>query len=159
MEEKKVKIIPPEGWEIDIEKSNLSTGDIVYQEIVKNKLPKSWGELKTIQGCWIAKGSKIGYDYNITCTNDNKNIFPTKEYAEAVLALAQLLQLRERYIGDWKPDWTNPTIKHGISNISNKLDECSSYYTNKVLSFPTQELRDEFYNNFQELLETAKPLL
>lgn len=164
MEEKKVKITPPEGWEIDIEKSDLSTGDIVYKETPKvtNKLPKSWNELGKIAGYYISTHSCIIYTKNESTIPTCTNLFPTKEYAEAVLALAQLLQLRERYIGIWKHNWGNNSSNfrpYIITTSCNKLEKSVYYYANRILSFPTSELRDEFYNNFQELLEIAKPLL
>ena len=36
---------------------------------------------------------------------------------------------------------------------------CTEYPTNRLLSFPTEEMRDAFYNNFKELIERCKELL
>ena len=36
---------------------------------------------------------------------------------------------------------------------------CTEYPTNRLLSFPTEEMRDVFYNNFKELIERCKELL
>ena len=63
----------------------------------------------------------------------------------------------------WVPDWKNTSqIKHsiwfdidGICMKSNRL----SYAIQHVLSFPTTEMRDAFYENFKDLIEQCKELL
>lgn len=44
----------------------------------------------------------------------NKKLIPSKELAEAMLALCQLLQLRECYNEGWKPDWKDNECKYCI---------------------------------------------
>lgn len=36
---------------------------------------------------------------------------------------------------------------------------CTEYPTNRLLSFPTEEMRNAFYNNFKDLIESCKELL
>lgn len=36
---------------------------------------------------------------------------------------------------------------------------CTEYPTNRLLSFPTEEMRNTFYNNFKNLIESCKELL
>lgn len=59
----------------------------------------------------------------------------------------------------WEPDWELVTDKFTISNKCNKiyLNNTASYA--EVLSFPTAEMRDAFYENFKELIEQCKELL
>lgn len=144
METKEMKIQVPEGYEIDREKSTFEK--IVFKKI-ERKLPKRWEELEFIDGFFVSSLSDIAKIGNNT-TNDenNKNVFPTKEEAEACLALAQLCQLRDRYNDGWKPNWEDGTKKYTI-------------YFNKILAFKTKELRDKFLENFRDLIEQAKPLL
>lgn len=157
METKEMKIQVPEGYEIDKEKSTFEK--IVFKKV--NDLPKSWEELEFIDGFFVSSLSDIAKIGNNT-TNDenNKNVFPTKEEAEACLALAQLCQLRDRYNSGWKPDWKNEKeLKYVIEifwgNIVKREYDCRY----KVLAFKTEELRDEFLKNFRELIWIAKPLL
>lgn len=103
MENKELKIEVPQGYEIDKEKSTFEK--IVFKKVEK-ELPKSWEDLMTVKGYCVSTFSKIE-DCSEECYTykENKNIFPTKEEAEACLALAQLCQLRDRYNDGWKPDW------------------------------------------------------
>ena len=154
-----MKITPPEGWEIDVEKSNLQTGEIIYKKKTKEKqLPKTWEELKDIKGYYIDAYSIVkpvdGYVNDIS-----KNVFPTKELAEAALALAQLLQLRDTYNDGWTPDWKSYYVKYSIYCDANIITTGNYYEVQEVMTFKTKELRDKFFDNFQSLLETAKPLL
>ena len=154
MENKELNIIAPEGYEID--KENSTFEKIVFKKI--NELPKTWEDLKYISGAFISVLSKVITDDSIRTSPCSKGTFPTKELADAALALAQLLQLRDRYNGD----------NEGF--IFNKNNYCISVYNyniykswhtqiQRVLAFRTKELGDEFYNNFKDLIEIAKPLL
>ena len=158
METKELKIQVPEGYEIDKEKSTFEK--IVFKK-VENELPKSWEDLMTVKGYCVSTYSKIeDCNEEFYTYKENKNLFPTKEEAEACLALAQLCQLRDRYNDGWKPDWIN-NKEYKYSIVINKGEPFVETYFNvqKVLSFKTEELRDKFLENFRDLIETAKPLL
>ena len=150
-----MKIQVPEGYEIDKEKSTFEK--IVFK---RKELPKSWEDLMTVKGYCVSTYSKIEdcseefYTYK-----ENKNIFPTKEEAEACLALAQLCQLRDRYNDGWKPNWDDGGEKHCVYFHDNEINSAYTYSSHRVLTFKTQELRDKFLENFKDLIETAKPLL
>ena len=152
-----IKIIVPEGMEID--KQN-STFEIIKFKPIKKTLPKSWEELNYIDGYYINNGSEVRKTCDKFSTSDeNKNIFPTKELARAALALAQLLQLRDVYNDGWTPDWKSYYIKYSIYCNEDIIATGNYYKIQKVMTFKTIELRDKFFDNFQSLLETAKPLL
>ena len=133
-----------------------------FIEEVKKELPKNWKELEKVKGHYVIENSSIGYA-NVLPTERNRNIFPTKEEAEACLALSQLCQLRDVYNGEPLANWCNCNAsdqkKHNICIIKNKIN-CSSWYNSHgVLSFKTAELRDTFLQNFEELILIAQPLL
>ena len=155
MENKELNIIAPEGYEID--KENSTFEKIVFKKISDN-LPKTWEELKNISGYYISSFCGITHSSLVNCCNSAKNIFPTKELAEAALALAQLLQLRDRYNGDNK-GFIFSENNYCIIFHDNSIFKCRDNYAKRVLAFRTIELRDEFYNNFKDLIEIAKPLL
>ena len=154
MENKELNIIAPEGYEID--KENSTFEKIVFKKI--NELPKTWEDLKYISGAYISALSYIDTINSIETIPSAKNIFPTKELAEAALALAQLLQLRDRYNGDNK-GFIFLENNYCIYNNRNSIHFNIYANTNSLLAFRTRELRDEFYNNFKDLIEIAKPLL
>lgn len=152
-----MKIEVPAGYMIDKEKSTFEK--IVFKKI-ERELPKSWEELHMIKGWFVENGSGIYEFENCFTISKNRNLFPTKEEAEACVALAQLCQLRDRYNDGWKPDWNNgKEYKYSIV-INNGRPFVETYFNvQKVLSFKTEELRDKFLENFRGLIETAKPLL
>ena len=154
MENKELNIIAPEGYEID--KENSTFEKIVFKKI--NELPKTWEELKYISGAFISTFSDINTINSIKTDSSAKNIFPTKELAEAALALAQLLQLRDRYNGDNEGFIFNKN-NYCISVYNYNIDKSWNAQIHRVLAFRTKELGDEFYNNFKDLIEIAKPLL
>ena len=64
----------------------------------------------------------------------------------------------------WKPEFGGEAYYHiGVSNYKvdakrglNGLTNCTR---NTILAFPTEEMRDEFYENFKELINECKELL
>ena len=155
MENKELNIIAPEGYEID--KENSTFEKIVFKKI--NELPKTWEDLKYISGAFISTlNSNIKTINSAKTDSSAKNIFPTKELAEAVLALAQLLQLRDKYNGDNEGFIFNKN-NYCISVYNYNIDKSWHTQIQRVLAFRTKELGEEFYNNFKDLIEIAKPLL
>lgn len=166
METKELEIQIPEGYEID--KENSTFEKIVFKK--KDTKPRSWEE--------YCKNFKGQY-YYIQDNRDNiatsftpngyglvsayKNYIPTKELAEAFLAMMQLMSLRQAWIGDWKPDYymnmaSNWCIEYepnpGVFSIAN---HCKT--NGGGLTFPTREMTKDFMNCFKDLLEIAKPLI
>lgn len=87
------------------------------------------------------------------------NLLPNKKIAESMLALCQLIQLRNCYNGDWEPDWTDDTRKHVIYSFNSEIVDGCDVSESKILSFKNEELRDQFLENFRKIIEVAKPLI
>ena len=156
METKEMKIQVPEGYEIDREKSTFE--NIVFKKAGR-KLPKKWEDLYMVKGWFVDFHSDV-VTTNIMHTADSgKNRFPTKEEAEACLALAQLCQLRDRYNDGWKPDWNDVNEKYIIYFHADKIIRGDTCRAQSVLHFKAKKLRDKFLENFRDLIEIAKPLL
>lgn len=76
--------------------------------------------------------------------------------------LQRLLLCRDAYweIADWTPDWNNDNqIKYIIVNRRNNIIKDTYTAKNAILAFPTEKMRDLFYENFKELIEECKELL
>lgn len=158
-EMKTLNIEIPSGHEIDQENSNLSEGKIVFKQIEK-ALPKTWEELGQIKGYYLTGLCDVTEVLDSIPLNKNRNIFATEKLAEASIAMAQLSQLREEYRQGWKPKWEDEnTEKYVIEFVSGKITDNYYYVTCQFLSFQSAEIRDEFLNNFRDLIETAKPLM
>ena len=135
-------IEPINGKVIDLENSDLSVGKIVFK---KKELPTKWEDLDTS----IIKSDLCGD-------------FPTMKEIKANNALRKLCYLRDAYNGeplaDWC-DWSDGTTKYCICFYKDEISKPPYRNTRKILAFKTEKLRDEFFENFRELIETAKPLL
>ena len=60
----------------------------------------------------------------------------------------------------WKPDWTKADErKYCIVNTEGNITKWVQKTTNKILAFPTEEMRDTFYENFKKDIEKCKDLL
>jgi hypothetical protein len=152
---KTIKTIIPEGWEIDKEKSTFE--EIVLKQI-KKELPKTWRELKEINGWYFDQMSTISKYVHGAPLAANKNTFATESQAKAAIALAQLSQLREVYRDGWKPELENGK-KYVILCEIIELCKGYAYSISHFLSFQSEEIRDEFLTNFRELIIEAAPLL
>lgn len=155
METKELKIQIPEGYEIDKEKSSFE--NIVFKK--KNSKPRSWKEYSEQQrnkthfvlGYDVAGGysSRRGIYESGYCT------VPSKELAEAFLAMMQLMSLRQAWIGDWNSNRLGYAIILGVTRdimISYNIDH-------RALTFPDKKMAVDFMNCFKDLLEIAKPLI
>ena len=155
------KITIPDGFTLE------QISETEYRVVKKEKdLPETWEQFcnmyRNTKGEWfISKDSKIN---EIDLPKErlyvaDKNLLPNKEKAEAILALCQLIQLRDCYNDGWKPDWTdNCTYKYCIQLYTNDLREVDNTVSNEIFAFETEKLRDKFLKNFKDLLEKVKPL-
>ena len=60
----------------------------------------------------------------------------------------------------WGPDWEDAELKkYCIYYGDGNIQEGTWTIHNSILAFPTEEIRDAFYDNFKELIESCKELL
>jgi hypothetical protein len=131
----------------------------LYPELNKKQLPKSWEDLEKINGNYVdAKCNNVRFfDGN---THDyNRNVFATKEQAEASIAMAQLSQLMKVYNDGWEADWSDNKVKYGIFYDKGIAYVYKGNSVSCFLSFKDEEIAEIFFQNFKELIEQAKPLL
>ena len=153
---KEIAISIPEGYEIDKEKSTFEK--IVFKK-KEQTLPKTWKELERINGFIVEDDTFLKEVGECETEKENRNIFFSKEQAEAAVALAQLSQLREVYRQGWVPAWSETDYKFVIDFKEDIISPKTYYGNNVFLSFQTLEIRDEFLENFRDLIMQAKPLL
>ena len=96
-----------------------------------------------------------------------KEMLPENEYYgfSIFMTLQKLIICRDIYwkiageelkLGKpWEPDWDNLSTNHEFIKISKGC----FIYSSRVLVFPTTEMRDAFYENFKDLIESCKELL
>ena len=59
----------------------------------------------------------------------------------------------------WKPDWTDSNFKYCLKKMGDNIEKSSEMTISCILAFPTEEIRDIFYNNFKNTIEQCKELL
>ncbi len=156
-----------------------------------NKFPKDWEDFcanyktKHNEGeCYISTSSEIREVKAGDAVNNDtdKNLVPNKQCADAVLALTQLLQLREFYRQGWKPshDYSddyyavsisvtyendynsnNPDNKYKNSIILNVI-KCSNDSNDSnddfpefhyIFTFKYKDIAEAFITNHEDLLK------
>lgn len=144
----------PEGFVIN-EELYQKEGRIEF--IPANK-KRRWEDFGEIKGFYISTDSDIISRYG-ECSYLDKNVWPTRELAEAALALSQLMQWRKKIVGDWEPDWRGRGTYKWCIVVSENVIEVSTWYTHAPLSFQKEKQAQDFLKEFGDLIQIAKPLL
>ena len=148
--EKELKIEIPKGYEIDKEKSTFAK--IVFKKI--DNRPKTWEEY-----CELTKGNTSNYANATTLMvykdrfNGAYNEFSTKERAEQLIAIGKLMQLRDYWVKGYKT-----TEEEYVIYITCQGNIRVTTWDNKFmkkLTFPTEEMANDFINCFRNLIKTA----
>ena len=154
-----IEIEVPDGYKAVYNK------DTQKVEIVRVELPKSWEE-------YCKQNRIVDWEYFINERSEideirkreknpetDKSTIQTKDMAEAFIALMQLVQLRDCYRQGWKPNWKGKTVKQNIICFEGVLGTDWSINVQYVLSFQSKGIRNEFLENFKDLIEQAKELI
>lgn len=154
----------PDGYEFRDEKGNVIEAKKIVLEKKKPKYPQSYEECCKALG--IEGDFYLGYRNETRHTTRYESSFQDK-----LCYLGKLLICRDAYwkiagekmgLGKpWKPDWRDSTeTKYVIKAYSNdQIMLVNMFSSITVLAFPTEEMRDAFYENFKKLIEDCKELL
>lgn len=132
----------------------------IYLKDKENYKPDTWEDcvkeyefLEYINDCGEIGKIDISTDEDKDIDSNDKNFIPPT-YGKIILALMQLLICRNKYRGNWKPDWTNvQQIKHVIVLRDGKLVQDTNYLHPCIFAFETANDRNKFYRNFKDLIE------
>ena len=153
MEEKKLKINIPEGYEIDKEKSTFE--EIVFKKVEDpfSKLPKTWKEYcKQTEG-YVSYFFSSPNSIIKSWFEGSYNEFMTEERVRQYVTLGKLLQLRDYWVDSWEKDSDN------IYVIYKNVIMAAMHNSDFPLTFPTREMAKEFKNCFKDLIKEAYPLV
>ena len=146
----------PDGYIFKDENGNVINATKIVLEKKKKEYPKTYEECCVALEYIPHTDDIIGYKWDI------------------LQSLQKLLICRDAYwkiAGEemgldkpWEPDYSgtfeNGTpIKYVIYNKGTYIVKERKSSPNHILSFPTEEMRDAFYENFKELIEQCKELL
>ena len=133
---------------------DVTINDEQLNQFEKQDERMTWDKLEYVSGWYIDGESDVYVIKDCPAFNKNKGVYPTKEHAEAALAEAQLLQLRNWYRDGWKPT-LNVDCWVVCVHMGN-WDVVEYYFTNHVMdlfSFQSEEVAQRFLNEQRELLE------
>lgn len=173
MEKEKI-ITAPEGCEIEKVEIVDGAAVVTFRE-KERKLPKSWeefcekypikdGECVINSSCVVAELKPSSEEFNFSGFDKTKRhiatvgILPDRATAEAVLALCQLIQLRNCYNGDWVPDWSKANYNICYSDWNEGFEVGVNVGIAEILFFKSEELANMFLFNFDAIIEKLKPL-
>ena len=132
-EHNEIELIIPNGWKFK-QRGNKMFG-------IRTQYPKTYEECCKVLGIGDRENGYCGYEW------------------ELLGAFQKLYICRDAYwkiAGDWKPDWAKADErKYCIVNTEKWVLKT----THQILAFPTEEMRDAFYENFNELIVNCKELL
>ena len=144
----------PKGYIFKDENGNVINATKIVLEKKKKEYPKTYEEC-----CKILN------------TDDDSiiDISVPLHYNHLLISFTQLIICRDAYwkiaggemeLGKpWEPDWSIYEHKFCLGTDKDKVIEECVTTGNRILAFPTEEMRDAFYENFKEEIEICKELL
>ena len=145
----------PEGYQFTDENGNVINATKIVLEKKKKEYPKTYTECCRVLGVsefeYNHTGTKMWYKHKLMATLDNLMLC-----RDAYWKIAG----KEMGLGKpWKPNYNSLETKYTIEVIENKVVVISTISENHILAFPTEEMRDAFYENFKKEIEFCKELL
>ena len=136
-----IKIDIPQGYEIDLENSNLSTGkisfkkkELTYEDIAKSLfMNNKTYYADTLGSIGVCNLGTIYYDSKINCTSEKQ--------VKKLLAINQLMNVTKYLNGDWEPDWSSPSTKYYFHITENNITIHNTYFgRSSIVYFKSEEL-------------------
>lgn len=156
-------LVRPSGYQFVDENGNIINATKIVLEKKKKEYPKTYAECCMALGIPIHGGIALVGNW---CMEDGY----IAQHLETLRALSKLLIYRDAYwkiageemgLGEpWKPDWKSLNPQYIILYQYGDIDKAETHGEgNYILAFPTEEMRDAFYENFKEEIEQCKELL
>ena len=140
----------PDGYEFYDENGNL-IGNKVMMRPKKPKYPKTYKECCDVLGIDTMDNDAKGYKH-----------FLVIQFQELLIARDAYWKMAGEQMGlgkSWEPDWNWCEYKFCIGTIYDEIERFHAGSQNCMLAFPTEEMRDAFYENFKDLIERCKEML
>lgn len=145
----KVELCLGDDYEIVVEDGRT------FVQKKKPKYPKSYEECCNILG--------ITFDYPDIRMVSNKEYNLYSRFIELIRCRDAYWRIAGEQLGlgkSWEPIWNyNQPSKYILINVRNSIHKDFRSLEHAILAFPTEEMRDAFYENFKDLIEKCKELL
>ncbi len=158
MKKENINIEIPKGYVPELKDGKIT---LIYKGDPLDEMPKSWKECGGLYGEYITVNSGIlSADDLCAKYDENKNIIP-KGLGKPMLALIQLLQLRNK---TWEVTDSKPAHKDEFTAVifncyNNTIDSCWSRFTSHPIKFSKEAVAKRFMEYHKELLWEARELL
>ena len=123
---------------------------------------EKWEDLSAVNGYYVTEMSSVCSIDGDVVERHTQNVFATKGYAEASVAVAQLTQLIAQPCvnGDWKPDWNDEyQSKWCIEYYSGGLDVDDYELNAHFLAFKDKPTAEKFLDMYKDYIIKAAPIL
>ena len=150
--------------DMSLKEASQTISDL-YDELHKPKYPKTYEECAKIMNCPIdgPSGWLFNFDANIKDTYYRKIDILMGKFIRLLICRNAYWKIAGEQMGldkPWEPDWSNNNeTKFCIYTTQNIISLDMFGVDNRILAFPTEEMRDAFYENFKDLIEQCKELL
>ena len=143
----------PDGYIFKDENGNVINATKIVLE-KKNEYPKTYEEC-----CKV-----LGYDdretYCVCHTGANERLFERLYSLKVCRDAYWKIAGEEMGLGKpWEPDFSSHEEKFSISVFDKRVVCIVNQYDNIILTFPTREMRDAFYDNFAPDIQFCKEFL
>jgi hypothetical protein len=130
--------------------------------VKKNKYPKTYAECCKILN--IPANGDIVYAGNWNDGGEylDKHLDILRNFQKLRICRDAYWKIAGEQMGlgkPWKPDWTISETKFTIVEIAGIVVKSADMCNKHILAFPTEEMRDAFFEYFKELIEQCKELL
>ena len=164
-ENDKLEISLKEGYIFKDENGNVINATKIVLEKKKKEYPKTYEECAKIMNCPIdgPSGWLFNFDANIKDPYYRKIDILVGKFTRLLICRDAYWKIAGEEMGlgkSWEPDWTNYNdYKFVIGVFENEIIKCYNTLAQYVLAFPTEEMRDAFYEVFKKEIKLVKELL
>ena len=141
----------PDGFHFTDENGNVI--DAKKIQLVKNasSYPKTYDECCKIIGYFLTGDTIIGHKTPLL-----------RNFQKLLVCRDAYWKIAGEELGldkPWEPDFSDDSPKYNIFKYENEITLSDNNWSNRILVFPTIEMRNAFYENFKDLIEQCKELL
>ena len=159
--------ICPEGYQFVDENGNVINTQKIVLEKKKKEYPKTFRECCQVLGLNSEiEDSELLFYYPLKCGDYTTIRLPEMEKFEKFIKLYLCRNAYWKIAGEemglgkpWEPDWGYDDTKYVLFFNKNEICHEMMRHTSYVLAFPTEEMRDDFKENFDPDIEICKEFL
>ena len=152
----------PDGYIFKDENGNVINAMKIVLEKKKKEYPKTYEEC-----CRIVNANPcIRLVYNLSdgqkYYHDENNLYLYENFRRLKICRDAYWKIAGDEMGlgkPWEPDWIDGEWKWCVCYSNNNIEFDSYKSIHHTFSFPTEEMRNSFYESFKELIESVKELL